>query len=65
MGYDRHHAIVVTGFDSLYKSHDLEIIRQKAIEFFGPKMVSETLVSPMNSLSSFFVAPDGSKEVWD
>jgi hypothetical protein len=60
MGYMRHHSIIVTGYDqSVIKAHD------KAIELFGPPLVSEMVRSVTNCYESFFVAPDGSKEGWE
>lgn len=59
MGYIRHHAIIVTSFDSekISKAHS------KAIELFG-ESVSAIVPSPINRYTSFFVGPDGSKEGW-
>jgi len=59
MGYIKHHTIVVTSFsDELIKeSHE------KAKSIHG-ELVSELVLSTSNSWTSFFVAPDGSKEGW-
>lgn len=60
MGYMRHHAIVVT-----CDTESVEIVRKIATDVFsGWKVVSEAASSPMNNYSSFFIAPDGSKEGW-
>lgn len=73
MGYIRHHTIVVTG----YSKEDTESIRQKAISIFGKhflkegieykgeELVSEIVYSAINGYTSFFIAPDGSKEGWE
>jgi hypothetical protein len=70
MGYMKHNAIIVTGFDKkrVLKAH------KKAIEIFTLKfeggmgelwnIVTPIMVSPINGYHSFFVAPDGSKEGW-
>jgi hypothetical protein len=58
MGYNRDHAIVVTGGDHL------EAAREAAIEA-GCMLVSEIVGPGINGQRSFFVAPDGSKEWWD
>jgi hypothetical protein len=64
MGYKRHNAIVVTGWN---ESH-VKSAREKAVEIFGFQstwqIVSEIVNSPVNSYSSFFISPDGSKEGW-
>ena len=59
MGYIRHHAIIVTSYDS-----DLiEEAHYKAKKLF--KNVSEICDSVMNAYYSFFIPPDGSKEGWE
>jgi len=72
MGYMKHNAIVVTNWNNeeLKRAHD------KAIEIFDAKFDKEPLgkkgssiISPIigsiiNSQTSFFIAPDGSKEGW-
>ena len=69
MGYNRHHAIIVT--DCLYSDVDkkrLEGLHNKAIRLFtydGHCFVSPVVTSPVNGYNSFFVAPDGSKEWWN
>lgn len=59
MGYIRHHAIVVTGFDEC-----LDRAHKGAVKILG-SLVSEIIKSRMNGYRSFFVAPDGSKEGWN
>jgi hypothetical protein len=71
MGYIKHHTIVVTGWspDKVVDAH------QKAKEIFTKNfkndafaytscVVSEIVKGAINGQSSFFVAPDGSKEGW-
>jgi len=73
MGYIKHNAIVVTGWDT----KQIEAARLKAIEIFeqcfsdepiskpyGSKLVSEIVHGVTNGQLSFFIAPDGSKEGW-
>jgi hypothetical protein len=62
MGYQRHHAIVVTSFDSklLKKAHKVA-----ADTFSGVAPVTEITTDGVNGFCSFLVAPDGSKEGWD
>lgn len=59
MGYLKHNAIVVTSWDCkmMQKAH------AKAVEILG-KLVSPLIDGVVNSQTSFFVAPDGSKEGW-
>lgn len=55
----RHNAIIVTGTnyeDEMDKAH------AKAIVLF-PESVSEAIPSIVNGYTSFFIAPDGSKEI--
>lgn len=59
MGYIRHHAIVLTGYD---RPH-VEAARAEA-ERIG-MAVSEIVESPTNRYLSVMVAPDGSKEGWE
>jgi hypothetical protein len=59
MGYIRHDAIVVTGWDK----ERVEPARAKAVELGLP--CSELVHSPSNGYVSFFIAPDGSKEGWE
>ena len=62
MGYNRHHAIIVTISDEVevVEAHD------KATEIFGHSaMVSPVVMSKANSHYSFFVGPDGSKDGWE
>ena len=73
MGYLKHHTIVVTG----WQDDKVTEARAKAVEIFDEaftgypmgESVGEILVSPIingmvNGQSSFFIAPDGSKEGW-
>ncbi len=59
MGYERHHAIVVSSWDD--KRTDKA--RRKAKQI-GCK-VSNVVMSDINGYTSFLIAPDGSKEGWD
>ncbi len=65
MGYIRHNAVVITGWEvkELGEAHD------KALEIFGKyefeQLVSERISGVANGQQSFFIAPDGSKEGWD
>ena len=65
MGYMRHHTIVVSSWDR----EKIENARTKALELFSAlqdgAIVSELTPKATNGFSSFFVAPDGSKEGWD
>jgi hypothetical protein len=74
MGYIKHNAIIVTGWQ---EDKVLEA-RNKAIEIFeecfngepkvkpyGSKLISEIIPGLINGQSSFFIAPDGSKEGWE
>ena len=69
MGYMRHHAIIVTSWES---SHIREA-HAEAVRVFSPPpidgfsmhpMVGELVASPVNSYESFVIYPDGSKEGW-
>lgn len=61
MGYDRHHAIIVTAgfhrFDKMWEAHG------KARDIFGDQ-VSEILKSSVNGWLTFLIGPDGSYEGW-
>lgn len=59
MGHMRHHAIVVTSYDSklLSKAQD-EALR------LGMS-VTPTITSSVNGYDSFMIGPDGSKEGWE
>lgn len=66
MGYIRHHAIIVTAYH-----HDIQNIHHVAVTLFhnNKRLVGGDMVSPVigplyNNMSSFFIAPDGSKEGW-
>lgn len=60
MSNTKHHAIAVTCYrkDMIQKAH------KKATEIFKNR-VSNILESDYNGFSSFFIAPDGSKEYWE
>lgn len=60
MGYMRHHAIIVTSWDDT----KLKLAHIKALELFSTQ-VSIIVPSPINGYTSFFIAPDGSKEGWE
>jgi hypothetical protein len=73
MGYIKHHAIIVTG----WRDEELKEAQQKAKEIFeknfesdpyekplAGKLVSDIIQGIVNGYSSFFIAPDGSKEGW-
>ena len=59
MGYIAHHTIVITSWSGIY----IKQAHAKAVELFGSQ-VSELVESETNGYTSFFVAPDGSKEGW-
>ncbi len=59
MGYIRHHAIVVTGWDAA----QLATAHEKADDL-GMRP-SAIIRSHMNGYETFLVPPDGSKEGWD
>lgn len=59
MGYMRHHAVCVTDHGH---GDFIETAYAKASELFSH--VTLIVVSPVNHIRSFFVAPDGSKEEW-
>ena len=59
MGYMRHHAIIVTSWDTARLQEAHEAARERLGE-----EVSEIVPSRMNGYGSFLVAPDGSKEGW-
>lgn len=58
MGYIKHNAIIVTGWQPVAMNEAI----QKAISLSLP--ISELIDSPVNGYASFFIAPDGSKEGW-
>lgn len=59
MGYMRHHSIVVTSWNeyNLRKAHTFAVKTGAT--------VSPVVESKSNGYTSFFVAPDGSKEGWE
>lgn len=75
MGYIKHHTIVVTG----WRKKEVIQAREKAVEIFdiecnddlvmkqpfGSQIISPIIGGLTNSQTSFFIAPDGSKEGWD
>lgn len=70
MGHIRHHMIVVTSWDQgLLEEAKVTARRIFHREFFpnyrdADNLVSETIDSLTNGYSTFFIAPDGSKEGW-
>jgi hypothetical protein len=58
MGYQRHHAIVVTS----YRWDLIDTAYREAVAL--GMTVTSIVISPMNLVYSFFVAPDGSQESW-
>ena len=58
MGYMRHHAIIVTGWDV----QTVNDAQAKARQVFP--QVSQILPGEVNTYYSFFIPPDGSKEGW-
>jgi len=68
MGRIKHHSIIVTAYRD-----DILLVREKCLEIFEHELTDdnpEKIISPVmeglvNGQSSFFVAPDGSKEGWD
>lgn len=60
MGLMRHHAIVVTSWqtETIHEVHEL------AVATFG-RLVTPIVESYTNGYLTFFVGPDGSKEGWD
>lgn len=70
MGYMRHNAIVITGWDErVDKTREFakSILPKEHSEprhNDRPTIISEILVSPMNAYRTFFIGPDGSKEGW-
>ena len=64
MGYIRHHAIMVTGFNKKHVNAARKMA-DAAFNFDGANMVSKVITSPVNGYYTFFVAPDGSKESAD
>ncbi len=72
MGYNRHHAIVVTGMElpegMAFITRGIPTIQEvhaQAKAIFGTEQVSELLPAAFNHWRSFFIAPDGSKEGWE
>lgn len=69
MGYIKHHAIVITGYDDAKINKVRDKICQILDTEFGED-VSDTMVTPIlsartNGYLTFFVGPDGSKEGWE
>lgn len=64
MGMICHNAIVITGYRNITgddDSLDRAYLEAKRLDL----TVSDIIDSPTNMFSSFFVAPDGSKEGWE
>lgn len=61
MGYMRHHAIVVTGWDP----EVVRCARELATTIFNGHGITEVVGSLVNGYYTFLVPPDGSKEGWD
>lgn len=60
MGYMRHHAIVVSG----WQEEVVRVAQAKAVELCGG-LVSNIVEGVTNGYTSFFIGPDGSKEGWE
>ena len=60
MGFIFHRAVVVTGWDD-----KLKMAHEAALKTFKNTCVSNIVGSVSNGYASFFIAPDGSKEVWE
>lgn len=73
MGYIKHNAVVVTGWDK----SNVEAAHKKAKELYkdafstdipfqkdGSVLISDIINGVTNDQLSFFIAPDGSKEGW-
>ncbi len=60
MGYMRHHAILVTSWDS----QKLREARNFAVTITGERLVTRIIDGLVNSQATFVVVPDGSKEGW-
>lgn len=61
MGYVRHEAIIVTGFEP----RDVRLVQRYAKRIYDTwAVVSPVMKSPINGYASFFIAPDGSKWGW-
>jgi hypothetical protein len=65
MGYMRHHAIVVTGFDERVDEARSEAFRLCREAFEDGRIVSAVVHSLINGYRSFCLFPDGSKEGWE
>jgi hypothetical protein len=62
MGYMRHHAIVVTGWDDPHGTFDAA--HAEAMRLM-PDLTTPISQARMNAYQSFCILPDGSKEGWD
>jgi hypothetical protein len=60
MGYMRHHAIIVTGYDRAWADKAWRI----AMALF-PGQYIPLVTSGINDYHTLFVGPDGSKEGWE
>lgn len=65
MGYFKHEAVIVTGFDE----GRVKVVHEKAVDVFQQASlslcVSDMTLSRANGFASFAIFPDGSKEGWD
>lgn len=70
MGYIKHHAIIITGWQkdkvisANKKAKEIFIKHFKESIFREIKLVSNVIEGVVNAQYSFFIAPDGSKEGW-
>jgi hypothetical protein len=67
MGYDRHHAIVVSVYnrDDIQRAHEVAVRIFNAEDArlgFGLDVVTPVMTSPSNGWFTFFVGPDGGKQ---
>lgn len=64
MGYMRHHAIIVTSWNS-DMLHDAQQVAKEILAAADlPDLTSPIILSYTNGYGTFIVAPDGSKESW-
>lgn len=65
MGYIKHYAIIVQGFDIIEAHTEIKNILIETFEDGrASDMVSNIVPNFINGSSSFFIGPDGSKEGW-
>lgn len=60
MGYMRHHCIIITGWDKKIVNKAY----RKATSIFTGCPISKPTKEVINGYTSFWIAPDGSKEGW-